>query len=806
MSRYRTIIGLSLVLLVGYSTTWAAEPPPRQMLAGQYLRTATALLETRSVNIRALQDAVFLLQQATDLDPDNVEIWRTLLELIDFQDRPEDDPLRQTVLEHIAQLDPNDDVVQLRLINTSIAQLQTVQERIEAYEQLLSPQNRAELGDAVTSRLALDLALLLSRNNDVQEYSKWVGEAVAADPSNRAAVAEAAGFFRMNVEDAFAEAELLTSLMLADPTEVITQVSLAQLLLDHGAHAAADRIYGVTEDTFEAGGSFAPSGMLADRAVAQWGRGHAQAALQTIRSRQDQADLMFRQRVRQQNPELTRLELARMKAPVAATLATIRAAIHNRLGDDQIESSLLGVQMAYRAEIGRLRGAENPDANALLDRNLQAAWVLVWLDGDMDLVTSFLDNAKAALGEKGLNPSAQSRFDGWIALRRGELDQAIALMETNAEDDLAAQLGLAVAHLRKGNRSDGAGGLLRVARAQPGSLIGVWAADLLAELIGRRLKPAELDPQAERFTQLIDSIPLVYDRFPLEPSLAVELRVVPVKGTFKPYEPVIVNLEITNKAPFPLAIDNGGPIQARIVLIPTIQIARDLRVSQLEPIVVDIDRRLRLEPRQTLVVPVDLRRTGINDLLNTMHPLRGASLKIRAISNFWVPKKGVIRPGVLGIETELRQPIRVDGVRLTQLWLEQAISAAIAPDSADDLATMALLSRLALVLQPDQVTPELIQLVRESVDALVEGFAKIDSISQAWLLTVLPPIGLMESMMVMARKSPDKYVRISYLLYHVTDRSDPMLDAARRSDDPDLRFAADIVEAAIDRAQAASGQ
>ena len=100
----------------------------------------------------------------------------------------------------------------------------------------------------------------------------------------------------------------------------------------------------------------------------------------------------------------------------------------------------------------------------------------------------------------------------------------------------------------------------------------------------------------------------------------------------------------------------------------------------------------------------------------------------------------------------------------------------------------------------------MIQLVRESVQALSEVFAKIDSISQAWLLTVLPPIGLMEPMKAMARKSPDKYVQISYLLYHVTDSSDPMLDAAKRSDDPDIRSAADVVEAAIERAQAASGQ
>ena len=645
-----------------------------------------------------------------------------------------------------------------------------------------------------------------SRNNDVQGYAKWVGEAVAADPSNRSAVAEAAGFFRMNVTDAFAEAELLASLMLADPTEVVTQTTLAQLLLDHGMYASADRIYGVTKDTIEAGGSFAPNGMLADCAVAQWGRGHVQAALQTIRGRQDQADVMFRQMMQQQNPELNRLELAKMKAPVAATLATIRAAIHNRLRDDQIQSSLLGARSAYQAEIDQLRTAESIDANAVLDLYLQAAWMFLWLDGEMDLVTMLLEEAKKILGEGGLNPSAQTRFDGWIAMRRGELDQAIALLEPLAEDDLAAQLGLAMAHLRKGNRRDGAGGLLRVARAQPGSLIGVWAADWLAELIGRRLKPAELDPQAEQFIQLIDSIPLVYDRFPREPTLAISLRAIPVKDTFKAYEPIIINLEFRNHAPFPLAIEQGGPIRPRVVLVPSIQIARDLRISRLDPIVVDIDRRLRIEPRQTLVVPVDIRRTRINDLLNNIHPMRGALLKIRVVSNFWVPKEGVIRPGVLGTDIELYKPIRVDGVRLSQPWLEHAISAAIAPDSTDDLATMALLSRLALRIQPDQATPEQVQLVRDSAQALVEGFAKLDSISQAWLLAVVPPIGVMEPILAMARKSDDKYVQISYLLYQVADRSDPMLDAAKRSDDPDLRTAADVLEAAMNRAQAGSGQ
>ena len=119
---------------------------------------------------------------------------------------------------------------------------------------------------------------------------------------------------------------------------------------------------------------------------------------------------------------------------------------------------------------------------------------------------------------------------------------------------------------------------------------------------------------------------------------------------------------------------------------------------------------------------------------------------------------------------------------------------------------MALLSRLALVVPREQVNAEVVQLVNDSAQALVEGFATLDPISQAWLLAVVPPIGLMEPMMAVARKSPDKYVQMTYLLYHVSDLSDPMIDAAKRNDDPDVRAAADLIETAINRARAASGQ
>ncbi len=51
----------------------------------------------------------------------------------------------------------------------------------------------------------------------------------------------------------------------------------------------------------------------------------------------------------------------------------------------------------------------------------------------------------------------------------------------------------------------------------------------------------------------------------------------------------------------------------------------------------------------------------------------------------------------------------------------------------------------------------------------------------------------------MARKSEEKLVRISYLLYRLSGPDDPMLAAAKRGTDDEVRVIADVVETALKR-------
>ena len=277
--------------------------------------------------------------------------------------------------------------------------------------------------------------------------------------------------------------------------------------------------------------------------------------------------------------------------------------------------------------------------------------------------------------------------------------------------------------------------------------------------------------------------------------------VVPTNSPFEPYEPIVINLEITNNAPFPLTMESGGPIRPQVVIYPTAQIAREPRIDAIKPMVVDINRRLRLEPHATLVVPVDLRRGALKETLDA-RPLQGATMKLRAILNFVVASSGAVGPGILGSEVEYA-PIRVDGVRVNETWLNDAIAAILEPDSPGDLEKMALLSHAVarmVIAGPRAVPPPMRRLSADAATALTEAYPKLDPVSQAWLLTVLPRHAALEPLRDMARESEDSVVTIAYLTYAVRGLDDPVLVAAKDSEDPNVRRVAILMGDAVARA------
>jgi tetratricopeptide (TPR) repeat protein len=787
--KHSLTILLASVLISGGVGPAAAQTSPAERLAGQYVRIAQQLISNADIPSRDTFDGVILLlRQSIALDRDSVETWRMLRDVAQLAER---DDLRREATIEITRLDPLDDVARLMRVNDALEQFHTVEELESAYRKLLEPMSRAQLGPAVASRLATDLAALLGRSGRTEEYGRWLGEALALDPSNTTAGGLAAGYFRMHVDDPFAEAELLTNLVLANPASEVSATALAELLLEHGAYRGAERLYGLASDIRDAGRLLIESDLIADQAIATWAAGDADGALKLIEARRREFDSAYRVIVRQRDPLLTSEAVAAIKAPLPPTLIAVRAAIHDRLVNGQNASLRALLEESVSHLRNPLEGQEPVAPGEAAAETAIAAMVLLWFGDD---VTGARELLEAADGLAPLTDEAHQRFEGWMSLREGRFDEAIERLQPLEQAYPIALLGRSLAQIGAGQRAEGARGLLRLTQEQPGTLIGVWARDRLRELLGQSIPPSEL---ATRLDNLIDSIPDVLFQFRSRPSLGVELTLEPARPAFSPFEPITINVVITNHSPFPLAIDPLGPIRPHVLLRPSLRLTRQPEVGEVGEIVVDISRRLRLEPKQRVVVPVDLRRHEVAEPVNAA-PFLGAHVQVRGVSNCRITPRGASVPTLLGTEAETSL-IRIEGVRVDLQWIDQALEAIRQPDEPGDLPLMAVLASVLAGQLSAAATPAELEMFARAEREFAEAFARLDDVSRAWLLGVLADSPRLAAVFEQARASENRWVRLSYMLHRVNSATDPVLLAAKASDDQGLREVATLLESLIVR-------
>lgn len=783
---------IAVTLALTATAAHAQQPTPEERLAAQFTRSAVRLLRAEPLPLTYMESSLAIIREAAALSPDDPEMWRLVAAIASLV---EDRDVQAVALERIVELDPADEAARLKILSDQLREPQTAEELASVLEELLSQGSRRELGGAISSRLALDLALLQRRRGENEAFADRLAQAAALDPSNHEAAAIAIGYFQEHVDDPVAEGELLLQLVLANPTDIQAQVLLAAHLLGYGAYRGAERFYALAMRSHRPEGLRPMPDLVADAAMAQLGRGDAAGALRRLNEYQRQADQQYQQQLGRQRPELSPLERAAYSAILTPTFASVRAAILHRM-DREVDGALAAVSSAYEQSIAELERAESEEriSRERLDAEiatlrLEQAWVQYWLGGPIEQAQEEVNQVRATAE---LTEAAEARFAGWEALRAGEPERAIEMFEPYAADDSPSGIGLALALIETGQSRSAARQLLSIARAQPGTLIGVFAADRLAELLGQR---AALTPEASELEALAAVPSRLLDRLPTEPTAMLSLRLVPERSRYDAYSPLRVNLEITNSAPFPLAIDPAGPVRPEILISVAAQAARAVG-GPLQPIVIGLDRRLRLMPRERLIIPLDLRRTIVGDFLDD-HALVGAIVRLRAAINFRATGNGAIVPGLLGSETS-PQTIRIDGARVTRAWIEESVERLASPTDESDLPQIALLA-YAVAADPDRGAPrEARDLVRDARSAIASVFAAMDEPSQAWLLSVLPRTESMQSIVEPEMRADDRLVQLVYLMYRSRDASDPMVSAALRSSDATLRTVAQLVHANLE--------
>lgn len=767
----------------------------RLRLARLLTRTALELLRLPEPTAADYEVALTLSEWSSELAPDWLAGWRTFLQIASVAESVDDrgsERLR-TALSAIVRLDPRDEVARLRLLSLAVDRYGTVEERVAAYERLLAPQNLPRLGGAVASRLALELALLLYRSGDVDGFASRLAESVALDPSHPAATEMAAGFLRHRVNDPVGEAELALAAAVANPANLDPLQTLASICLSNGAFIASQRLFGVVLPLMPVQRR-AIAEASAGLALSEWALGAVPAAIAIIDKRQRDLDQLAREEARLQDPDFDWSQADRIRVPPDRQLSTLKAVILRSIESPEADAAVGEALLAMRLEADQMsQGGESTQvARGIAELALESIGMLLWLGADVDGAVGMYEQLMQSVR---IGDSARARIDGWIALRRGDAAKAVELLEPLAEADPISSLGLAQAYRDLDRRSDAARQYLEIWRRVPGSALGVWSRDRLASLLGRPVPGSET---AEALEALVRGLPRTYDRLLSERERAVGLMVRPRKTPVGPLEPVEIDVEITNLTDLPLAISSAGPIEPNLAIIANATVSQLERAVASPPLVVPISGVLRLAPRERVVVPVDLSLTAFGEVLDRT-ALSGSTVGCRALTNFRPVSGGALQPAVLGAKAEGPQ-IRVEGVRVSAGWIEDALAAIATPDGDEDLISMNLLAAVgAAADNATEAPPEEFASLTRIWPAMQAAWETLDPASRGWLLATFPAIpskGIAE-LVDRSRSSRDPLTVLGYLLGRVRSPDDPILLEAIASGDPRLEMVGELVRSRI---------
>ena len=757
----------------------------KSQLASRFAAFSSSMLQSKaSVSIAEVKMALELAIAAVRSDPKSIPAWRWMLELSSSlsDDLPLAESMRLEAIEALVRLDPDDEVVRLLLLVDRIESRSTVQSRIEACEVLLQPDNVKRLGNAAAARIALDLSRLETMSGRFDEASRWLAEAITLDPSFPEAMDQAVEMFGGEFQTPAANAELLAAAFTADPRDLATAISLGSLALQEGAYVAATE---VLESSILLSNPMQTGylRLLADESLSIWGEGRPDAALRQIAARARPL-MAFSKEVQARQEDFNedqRDQLNLMKIPPPPPLALLRAVI---IGQQESESARNeAVELLFQSfdfaisdntrqrayldrEMERLDGPDSElDKRARESRKIQnrnskkrleskiaalwadEAWARAWFGwsppAPKDGVTpraSLQKLLEVSLELGSLTPEQVLIIEGWAAISEKRFDEARVMLTPSNGVSVYAAAGIALLDELAGNLQEAARGYRDVYYGRPGELVGLWCRSRLSKILKTEV-PAP--PGARSVQEAIDAT------LPQAVGMAVRdrergviaLEVQPSALRFEPYEPVIIDVKITNLSGIDLAIEPGGPISPRIAISPI-----DITIPGMEgakkQLVVSIQKRLQLPAQESMVCSVDLSSTWMSSIID-QGALFGGGLAVRVANNFRARSSQELAPGLFGREKNsppffiIKQSSRrMEGDEGSS---EAGTSQLPVPRTVEDLKALAtIFGRLLIsdVTVSDRLATR--EAKAELYNSVLEAFKQLPREAQAWLLAVIP--------------------------------------------------------------------
>lgn len=744
-----------------------------------------------------------LLGIAREIDPESHDLIRQQMQAA-FLSGNESKAL--DLSSQALRLDPADSVIQLRRITAAIGRNnQTIEDRIKVIDQFLADRR---IDDAIKSRLSLDAALLVRERGDERGFLERLSRATSLDSSNKAAAYLAATYVLDRLEDPQARVDARINLLMADPADPQVQMDLARELAFHGAFVSAQRFHN-NALAILAASDIAPSvDPTFEREALRWqveGPGAVVATMdEVLRTLQARQAAAIDDRKRRNIPfdDITPPEDVRL-TPELARIGLIAAyAFGDQAAFEGARQRLVGDLVKRLEKLANPLTAEGLDDKQRQEVGLDIAMFLqttrIAVGLDPDSVQRDIDSSPA-LAEKF--PDRVNQLRTWVKLRKGEqdpklLEEALAEFAAWPDPNPFMEFGHGNALEKLGRTAEAIQQYRRAASMFPLDIYGAWARTRAVKLGDP--KDTELGTAIDR--RVARQVPDWVDRMVARPQDFINVTASAVSGGETVVDPIVLRLTVRNLSPIPLSIGPDATISSSFLLAPRAEMRQDGLDGRVVPEVIELDRRLRLMPREELVVDVrpDLAQTGW-----TLEALctRSVRMRFRVIQAFQPDmQRGGFRTRALGQIVETG-PLTRRPLPEAALGAER-FPKAIADAPANTLFRLAASIRGTILLpvfggpglvgpgvpadQPGLSAAELGPIAA----SLVERYPGLEPAHRAHLAALIPPARLapgLEAFDEAVRADADPVVTAIALVTRVTEPDDAMLKAGLESSDERIR-------------------
>lgn len=738
--------------------------------------------------------AAEILKVAHSVAPDDQDVLRLLIEACTGAG---DDDGVERHSRTLMRLDPADTVTLLRVVSGAINRSQNADARMAAYERFLS-ESGAAIDASVRSRLALDAALLAREQGDLEMFERRLNQALELDSSNKDAATLALTFFAGLVDDPAGRLDMLLNVLLADPFDDHVHLGIARELARSGAYRGATRFFNNAFALAAKRGFEVPSDVRDEASVVDWIVRGADAYVRDINEQiatargqvtrqREQAALMPEPPERMPDPAEVRLplELERLRILAASALgdaALIDGAVAEMA--DTVARSKAAVQDL------RLRPKELTEADvAEIVRALtvESIWLRLWAGRELNVASTDFEDVRR---NPNTDPKDVERMEAWLRLRYAEFDEAERRLRAMEGDSLAV-VGLAVLSDMKGLKAEAIERYSEIARRLPASPAGAFAFTRAQVLSGRgtgleaSAGLALTPPASARLESTALGVPNWLERMfdnPLEfMTLRADLIAGP-EGRIGLFDKVGIRLRLRNVARVPLGVGPDRPINSRLLSVPSMRFGTvPVRRQSLNG-VVSLDQRLRLLPREELIVEL-WPDNGLSGLTIQEDLRRSVNVTWRLLQGFTPGDGGVFDAGPFCLSADAGPAVRpaMDAAFLRPAELVERARRGTGMELAE----------IVLVIRDMWAAPEEIRFKPEDSSAIfaevVRRFPTLEKAERLLILATAPQAWRMPAIAAIdevASRDRDSDVQTFLVAARIATPDHPLLNETLWNDNP----------------------